>query len=276
MEERKAQLIISNIADKIFHKVNLGFNPGVLDVLSNLDSTEPDIELLKVQIGNDILGRLFGIANSAYFGQLRRGNVETFYEVVTRLGMDFTKLIILFMSMAGISKDEKTKIIFARSFATSIIASKLLANECSLTYEDAKKVEMGGLLLEIGKIIISVYHSVYPEEYKQAGIDDDFATRYHSVLGIKFIENFKFSETLKEIISAKCLTIGQKLITLPGIVMVAHSIVDYSFQNFHNKLVIASPMPDRNGNVISTTAWVIEGMFRAVGLSGYIEIINKN
>ena len=190
--------------------------------------------------------------------------------------MDFTKLIIIFIALTNLSNDDETKIIFARSFAISIIATKLLANECGLTHEDAKQVEIGGLLLEIGKIMIAVYKSIYPDEYEQAGIDDDFVSCYHSLLGVKFIDHFKLSEKLKALVSAKCVTLGQKLITLSGIVMVAHSIVDDSFRKFHNKLVIASPMPDREGKVIYTTGWAIEGMFRAAGLSRHIEIINQN
>lgn len=274
MEEQRAQSIVSDITEKIFDEVNLGFDPEVLDVLSNLDSSEQQIELLKAKIGEDILARLFGIANSVYFGQLKRGRVDAFYEVVTRLGMDFTKLIILFMSMTALSKDEEVNVIFARSFATSILASKLFANECGLTYEDTKIVEMGGLLLEIGKIVIAVYRSLYHEDYEQAGIDDGFIRAYHSMLGIKFIERYNFSEKLKDIISAKCLTLGQKLMTLSGIVTTAYAVVDYSFRTNHNKLVIASPLPDQEGNVAYTTGWAIEGMFKAVGLSKHIELIN--
>jgi HD-like signal output (HDOD) protein len=272
MEEEKANAVISQIAEKIFDEVHLGFDPEVLEVLNDLDSTEHDIEILKGKIGEDILGRLFSIANSVYFGQLKRGQVETFYDVVTRLGMDFTRLIIIFIAMAHLSSNERVKMIYARSFATSILAGKLLANECGLTYGDAKKVEIGGLLLEIGKIIMAVYQSLCPDDYEQAGIDDDFVSAYHSLLGVKFIEHYNFSENLKEMVSTKCLSLGPKLMTLPGIVVAAHHIVDSSFRRFHNKLVIASPMPDREGNVVYTTGWAIEGMFRAVGLSRHIEI----
>ncbi|MBN1380640.1 MAG: HDOD domain-containing protein [Deltaproteobacteria bacterium] len=275
-EEQKIALILSDIAEKIFNEVSLGFDPEVFDVLDNLDSTEQQIEFLKVKIGEDILARLFGIANSVYFGQLKRGKVDTFYEVITRLGMDLTKLIIIFMSMAALSKDEEVKIIFARSFATSILASKLIANECGLTYEDTKKVEIGGLLLEIGKIMIVVYRSLYPDDYKQAGIDESFVTEHHTTLGLMFIEKYNFSENLKDIISAKYLTLGQKLVKLSSIVLIAHTLVDHSFRNFHNKLIIASPLPDPDGNITYTTGWAIESMFKAVGLSKHIKLLNPS
>lgn len=275
MDDDKAHDIVSAIADKIFNEVKFGFNPEVLDVLSNLDSTEKEIEVLKGKIDNDILARLFSIANSVYFGQMKRGKVETFYEVVTRLGMDFTRLIIIFIAKTSLSQDESVKSLYAKSFATSVLAGKLLACECSLTYDDAKKVEMGGLLFEIGRIIFSVYRALYPEEYEHADINERFIDEYQPYLGSKFVEHYKFSDYLKDIVSTKYLTLGPKLITLAGIVLMANSMADYSFTRF-GKLVLVSPLPDREGNLVYTTGWAIEGMFKAVGLSKYIQIVDAS
>ncbi len=157
MNTEKANLILADIEDKILNKVNLGFDPVVLDVLNNPDASEREIELLKARIGDEILARLLGIANSAYYGQLRKGTVDTFYKVVSRLGMDFARVLIIFLAIAAPSKDKEVKTIYAKSFATSILGGKLLAKEFGLRDNDAKKVELGGLLLEIGKIIIAIY-----------------------------------------------------------------------------------------------------------------------
>ena len=275
MDDEKAQLILADIEDKIFDKVNLGFDPEVLDVLDNPDVSDREIELLKAKIGDDIMVRLFGIANSVHYGQLRRGSVDTFYKVVSRLGMDFTRVLIIFLAFAALSKDKEVKIIFAKSFATSILGGKILAKEFGLRDNDAKKVELGGLLLEIGKIIIAVYRSLYNDDYVQAEIGEDFISVYHSHLGVKIIEKFNLPEFLKDMISMECLTLETELISLSGIVMVAYSIVDLSFRRFSNKLVIASPMPDPDGTVAHTIGAVIEDTFKAVGLGGYIEIIRQ-
>lgn len=275
MDDEKANLILADIEDKIFDKVNLGFDPEVLDVLDNPDVSDREIELLKSKIGDDIMVRLFGVANSVHYGQLRRGSVDTFYKVVSRLGMDFTRVLIIFLAFAALSKDKEVKIIFAKSFATSILGGKILAKEFGLRDNDAKKVELGGLLLELGKIIIAVYRSLYNDEYEQAEIGENFISANHSYLGIKIIDKFKLPEFLKEMMSAECLTLEKELISLSGIVTVAYSVVDLSFRRFGNKLIIASPMPDPEGTVVHTIGAVIYDTFKAVGLGEYIEIIRQ-
>ena len=71
--------------------------------------------------------------------------------------MDFARVLIIFLASAALSKDKEVNIIFAKSFATSILGGRILAKEFGLRDNDAKKVELGGLLLEIGKIIIAIY-----------------------------------------------------------------------------------------------------------------------
>jgi len=275
MDDEKAQLILADIEKKIFDKVHMGFDPEVLDVLDNPDVSDKEIEMLKSKIGDDIVVRLFNIASSVYYGQLRRGSVDTFYKAVSRLGMDFTRVLIIFLAFAALSKDKEVKVIFAKSFATSILGGKILAKEFGLRDSDAKKVELGGLLLEIGKIIIAVYRSLYNEDYEKAEIGEDFISSYHSHLGIKIIEKFKLPEFLKEMISMEYLTLEKELISLSGIVMVAYSIIDLSFRRFGNRLIIASPMPDPDEAAVHTIGEVIYDTFKAVGLGGYIEIIRQ-
>jgi hypothetical protein len=272
MDNEKAHQILSDIEDKLLNSVNLGFDHEVLAVLGDSDASEKEIELLKGKIGDDILFRLFNIANSVYYGQLRRGPVDTFYKVVSRLGMDFARVLIIFLAFASLSKDKDVRIIFARSFATSILGGKVLAKEFGLRDGDARKVELGGLLLEIGKIIIALYRSLYKDAYEESEIGEEFISQHHYCLGMKIIEKYELPEFLKEMISTDCITLETELMSLSGIVMLAYSIVDLSFRRFGNKFVIASPMPDPDGMVVHTTGEVIEETFKAVGLAGYIEV----
>jgi len=275
MDADKATLILSDIEDKIFNKINFGFDPEVLDVLNNHDASEREIELLKAKIGDDLLARLFGVANSAYYGQLKRGSVDTFYKVVSRLGMDFARVLIIFLAFAAVSKNKEIKTIFAKSFATAIVGGKLLAKEFGLRDNDAKKVELAGLLLEIGKIIFALYKSLHKDAYEEAEIGEEFISQYHTGLGVKIIEKYKLPEFLKDMISTNCLALEKELLSLSGIVMLAFSIVDLSFRRFGNRLVIASPMPDPDGMLVHTTGAVIEETFKAVGLAEYIEVIRQ-
>ena len=273
MDAETVHQILLDIEDKILNNVNLGFDPDVLAVLSDPDANESEIELLKSKIGDEILARLFSIANSAYYGHLKRGTVDTFYKVVSRLGMDFARVLIIFLSFAALSKDKEVRIICAKSFATSMIGGKILAKEIGLRDDDARRVEIGGLLFEIGRIIIALYGSLYKDEYEQAQIGEDFISQHQSHLGMKFMEKFGLPEFLKDVISTTCLTLETELISLSGIVIAAYSIVDLSFRSFDNKLVLSSPMPDPEGMIVHTIGATIEETFKAVGLGGYIEII---
>jgi HD-like signal output (HDOD) protein len=273
MDAEKVNQIILDIEDKILNNVKLGFDPDVLAVLSNPDANESEIELLKSKIGDEILARIFGIANSIHFGHLRRGTVDTFYKVVSRLGMDFARVLIIFLSFAALSKDREVKNICAKNFATSIIGSRILAKDFGLRDSDIRRVEIGGLLFEIGRIIIALYRSLYKDDYEQAQIGEDFVTQYQSYFGTKIVEKFSLPDFVKDIISTKGLSLETEFISLSGIVIVACSIVELSFRRFNNKLVLFSPMPDPEGMIVHTTGAVIEETFKAVGLGGYIEII---
>ncbi|MGA3207847.1 MAG: HDOD domain-containing protein [Syntrophales bacterium] len=264
--------IISDIEDKILNNVNLGFDPDVLTVLSDPDANESEIELLKSKMGDEILVRLFSIANSSYYGHLKRGTVDTFYKVVSRLGMDFARVLIILLSFAALSKDKEVRIICAKSFATSIIGGRILAKEFGLRDDDTRRVEIGGLLFDIGRIIIALYRSLYKNEYEQAQIGEDFISQHQSRLGMKFMDKFGLPEFLKDVISTTCLTLETELISLSGIVVTAYSIVDLSFRRFDNKLVLSSPMPDPEGMIVHTMGATIEDIFKAVGVGGYIEI----
>jgi hypothetical protein len=273
MDVETVNQILLDIENKILNNVNVGFDPDVLAVLSNPDANESEIELLKSKIGDEILARLFGIANSIHFGHLRRGTVDTFYKVVSRLGMDFARVLIIFLSFAALSRDKEVRIICAKSFATSIIGGRMLAKEFGLRDDDARRVEIGGLLFEIGRIIIALYGALYKDEYEQAQIGEDFISQHQSHLGMKFLEKFGLPEFLKDVISTTCLTLETELVSLSGIVIAAYSIVDLSFRRFDNKLVLSSPMPDPEGMIVHTVGATIKEIFKAVGLGGYIEII---
>jgi HD-like signal output (HDOD) protein len=273
MDTETVNQIILDIEDKILNILNLGFDPDVLAVLSDPDANESEIELLKSKIGDEVLVRLFSIANSAYYGHLKRGEVDTFYKVVSRLGMDFARVLIIFLSFAALSKDREVRIICAKSFATSVIGGRVLAKEFGLRDDDARRVETGGLLFEIGRIIIALYRSLYKDEYEQAQIGEDFISQHQSRLGMKFMEKFGLPEFLKDVISTTCLTFETELISLSGIVIVAYSIVDLSFRRFDNKLVLSSPMPDPEGMIVHTMGATIKDIFKAVGLGEHIEIV---
>jgi hypothetical protein len=218
--------------------------------------------------------RVFNIANSAYYGSLRKGSIYTFYEVVTRLGMNHTKALIIVLALQILARDDKEiEVVFARSFASSVLG-KILAQQFGLREENAKSVELGGLFSEIGKMIILLYRKLHAADDER--IDEDFIRKYHPYLAERIIEKFALPDFLKQMVFAESIIVEENYVTVSGLAQIAIDIVAASFQKFHNHLVIealSSSVWGRDEQMALET--IIENQFNAVGLSKYLRIIKK-
>jgi HD-like signal output (HDOD) protein len=63
--------------------------------------------MITVQISSEILLTILGIANSAYYGKSRKGNISNFYKVVTRLGMNHVKVLIVILALRILARGDK-------------------------------------------------------------------------------------------------------------------------------------------------------------------------
>ncbi|HOW57411.1 MAG TPA: HDOD domain-containing protein [Smithellaceae bacterium] len=273
MEREEIINLLNIIEAKMIDKVTLGFSPEVLGVLDNVESSNSEIELLKARIGNEILMRVFNVANSAYYGSLRKGSIYTFYEVVTRLGMTHTKALIIILALQILARDDREiEVIFARSFAASVVG-KVLAQQFGLRDDIVKKVELGALFSEIGKMIIVLYKKLHaPDDYR---INDDFISKYHPYLGERIVEKFALPDYLKHMIFSENIVIEENYITISGITHIAINIVSSSFSKHHDRLYIEA-IPSLNGRDESTALdKIIEDQFNAVNLGKYLRIIRK-
>jgi hypothetical protein len=273
MEREEILNLIDLIETIMISKETLGFSPEVLEILDNVEASNQEIELLKARIGNEILMRIFNIANSAYYGTLRKGGISTFYEVVTRLGMSHTKALIIILALQLLAKDDKeVEVIFARSYASSVMG-KLVAQQFGMRDDAAKKVELGGLFSEIGRMIIVLYKKLHAPEDER--IDDDFVNRYHPYLSERIVEKFALPDYLKQMLFSESLVVEENYITLSGLTQIAIGIVGTSFNKHHNHLVIEvlSSLRDRDETIALDR--IISDQFNAVGLGKYLRIIRK-
>jgi len=274
MDKDEIVSLLDSIEEKMIDKVTLGFSPEVLGILDNVEASNQEIEMLKTRIGNEILMRVFNIANSAYYGSLRKGSIYTFYEVVTRLGMNHTKALIIILALQILARDDKEiEVIFARSFASSVLG-KILAQQFGMREDNAKRVELGGLFSEIGKMIILLYKKLHAPDDER--IDEDFVKKYHPYLAERIIEKFALPDYLKQMIFSESIVVEENYITVSGMTQIAINFVEASFHKFHNHLVIEALLPPVTGRdeamVLET---IIEGQFNAVGLGKYLRIIRK-
>jgi hypothetical protein len=265
-EEKEDLEILTEIEETVIKKINLGFDPRVLEILDREDATKNQIESLKEMISKEIVIRLFSLGNSIYYGRLRAGKFSSFSEIILRLGMDPSKIYILSLSLFFMNPDREFISLAARSFIISILG-KILAVQMGLKDEDVKKVELGGLFLKVGKVFMLLY-----ERQRGEPLDEGFISRCYPYLGLKMIERFKLPDFLNEVLSAPVCSFTENSFSVRGMVQLAHTVVDKGFKKY-GKFVIQSPMPDREGLVTSTLGSIMAAQLEAVGLGAYLEII---
>lgn len=269
-----SQEILLDIERKVLDKFNFGFNPDAITLLNDPNVSQREIEGIKGMISAEILAKIMDIANSAYFGTLKKGKVTTFYDAVIHLGMKHTELLILYFSLFILAKDRDMELIMAKSFSRYVLGGYVYAKEFGLNNDATYKVELGCLFMDIGKIIIHLYRKKFTEDYDRFGINEVFIEKHHAHLGFKVCERFNIPEEMKQMIFHRYFTLDAKHIALSGILKTVYSLVEALFRESHGKLVITSPMPDNDERLTHSLGVVIQELFSAVGLSGYLEIID--
>lgn len=273
MKQEEIIELLDTIVEKMINEDSLGFSPAILQVLDNVEASNQEIEKIKTQIGIDILAHLFNMANSVYFGSLKKGSIQTFYEVVTRLGMSHTKAFIIILALRILARDDQEiESIFARCFASAVLG-KILAGQFGMREDTAKKVELGGLFSEIGKMIILLYKKKYAPE--DPLLDDRFIDAYHGYLTERIIDKFALPDYLTAMLFFEGLVVEANYLTMSSMTRMAVSIVNDHFHKHHQHLLIdAMPLLQGHDKKISLDV-MIEEQFHAVGLGKYLRIIKK-
>jgi hypothetical protein len=260
--------LLDAIEDKMMGADTLGFSPDVLAVLDDMEAGNNEIEMLKFRIAPEILVKIFNIANSAYYGALKKGNIHTFYELVTRLGMSHTKALIIILAQQKLARgDEKVEAVFAGSFAASVVG-KLLALQMGVREDAAKRVELGGLFSEIGKMIMIVYKKLHAADDER--IDDVFVEKYFPYLTERIIDVFALPDYLKAMVFQEGLGVEAGHITLSGITRLAISFVRESFRKHHNRLLVEPLALPLESDQLMSLEHIIAEQFNAVGLGMYL------
>ena len=189
-----------------------------------------------------------------------------FSEIILRLGTEPSKIYILSLSAFFVQGDKEFRSLAARAFMISMLG-KMLAKQMGMKEEDAKRVELGGLFLKVGKVYMRLY-----ERERGEPLERTFVTKYYRYLGSKMVERFKLPDFLLEVLSSPVCSFTESSFNIRGVVQLAHAIVDKNFANY-GKFIIQSPMPDKEGLVTSTLGSIMESQLDAVGLGSFLEII---
>ncbi|MCX5855268.1 MAG: HDOD domain-containing protein [Deltaproteobacteria bacterium] len=249
----------------------LGFDPSILFVLDDVEIGQREIENLKSKLGTDIFTYLFNIANSAFHGSLKMGPVKHFFDVVNRLGTQYTKVLILLFAMHRLAQgNHDAEIIYAKSFSASVVG-RIMARGFGFRDDGARQVELACLLANVGALMMTVYRSRYSAAYYIAS--DEFIEQNHSYLTEKIMRRFQLPEYLHEMILTNCFILDRMGIGLPTVVKLAISAVDWSFRTLNNKLVFRSPYTSLEDRFAPSLAAIVEEQFAAAGLKKYLVII---
>jgi hypothetical protein len=261
-----------NIIEEVLLKEDvLAFDPVVFSALDDPNASQKEIEELKIKLGPDLFNHLFSIANSAYHGSLKLGRVRHFFDVVTRLGMEHTKVAILMFAMHRLAQGNmEAELLYVKSFATSVVG-RILARGLGFSDDAARKVELGCLFFHFGSLMMFVYRSHHQDE--EFHIDNDFIEENRAFLTERMICRFRLPDYLFEMIKTSCLSIDPMGVKLSGVVQMAIAIVELSFQRFDNRLVVQSPMPSHDDGISITLGSIIEEKFSAAGLRQYLQIV---
>jgi len=268
-EEEKQQADI--IFNETLGKVNLGFDPEILNVLDDPESSEQQRDDIKKKLSQDIVAHLILLANSAYLGNITAGKAATFAAVIMRLGTIYIKIFIIGFGLLALAKDERSRALLAKSFSAAVVG-KLLAEQLNWNKEYVQRVEVCCLFLEIGKILLFLY-----ENMQETTLAADFIDRYHLFMAQKIVEKFKLPDYIGRsvfcVFGDTSLNYNHNSMSTEGAVMMAYATVNYIFSREH-RLVVRSPMPSAVDDLGLTPGKAIYNYLTALSMSSsYLKIV---
>jgi hypothetical protein len=261
---------IEIIEQTLLSKEVLEFDPEILSLLDDPETSQSQIEDLKIKLGPALFNHLFDVANSAYHGSLKMGKVRHFYDVVNRLGMQHTKAAILMFEMHRLARgDVETTLVYVKSFAASVIG-RMLARGLGFNDDAARKVELGCLFLNFGLLMMLVYRNRFQGE--SFHLDDPFIRTHQALLSQRIVNRFRLPGYLTEMIDTRCFSLDRMAVNLCGVVQMGIAAVEYSFRQFDDQFVVRADLPAAmDGSV--TLGGILRDQFSAAGLRSYLKIL---
>jgi hypothetical protein len=181
------------------------------------------------------------------------------------------KALILALAVFHHSRgDPELELLFARSYATSVMA-QVLALQMGFRDDAVRKTELAGMLLEMGRKGLLVYRRTTGNE--GGAVDDDFIDAYHPYLGERLAAHFGLPGYVRSMILARTLILEERDLSLAGVVRLAHDTVRASFDRYGGRLVLSCTTPKPATDTSRTLEAIIRDKFRAVDLEDRLHII---
>jgi len=263
--DKQDRELLDAIEEYLAGEGHFGIDPQVLLILDNLDSSKSEIASIEKLMDEIIAIRLRKLAGAVFRGMAGHGKPKTFNDVIASLGMRPAKNLIVAIALFSRLGTEHKRLETA-SFAASLFA-KIIAEQMGFERSAVEKAELGGLFLNLGKVVIAMYQST-----SRIDIDAAFVQRHQCYLAAKIIAQFNLPEFLEQMIREGRLVLQKRSFSANGIVYLAQALVDKATDEF-GVIEIKAPMPDSRDNLDVTLGSIISEYFIQIGLGQFVKII---
>jgi len=156
-----------------------------------------------------LTARLLRVANSPFYGLSRK--VDTVDRACTVLGLNTVKNLALSVSVMGVFKSKSQEATFdmADMWRHSLGCAVAAKAVFELRYKGGENVFVGGILHDIGKMILEIYmskeykeiHELYGEDMSLVDAEMYIIGRTHALVGRLLARKWKFTEAMEEMIA---------------------------------------------------------------------------
>jgi len=259
--------LLEKIENVIFSRINLGIDFSELNILDDLNVSKRKLQELgaKISVNNaEVAATLLEIAHSIYFNRMIHGEVPDFFNAVMLMGAERVKLLIFSVSLFFLEKGSAARQRAAKSASIGVLG-RIIAEEMNIKDELVRKVEMGGLLSQLGKNIFMKAREM------GMNIADDFIQKNEGHLAARIIDRLGLDPSLKQTLDLSSLEFDEYSLAVVGIIKLAEALTEDSFVKY-GKLVLRSPMPDNKNIVVKTPGNDIKKLFAALGVEDFLEV----
>ncbi|MBI4292869.1 MAG: HDOD domain-containing protein [Betaproteobacteria bacterium] len=263
--EKQDRELLAAIEEYLAGEGNFGIDPQVLAILDDLEASKSEIASIENLIDEMIAIRLRKLAGAVFRGMTGHGKPKTFNDVIASLGTQPAKNFIIAIALFSRLGTEHVKL-ETGSCAVSLFA-KMIAEQMGFDRSAVEKAALGGLFLNLGKIVIAMYQSA-----AKIDIDAGFAERHQRYLASKIIAQFNLPEFLEEMIREDTLVLQRRSFSVTGIVFLAQALVDRIIDEA-GVIRIKSPMPEGKDNLEVSLGSMFFEYFIQIGLGRFVKII---
>jgi hypothetical protein len=187
-----------------------------------------------------------------------------FFDAVIRLGADRVKMLVFSLSLLALDKGGDARIRAAKSASISVIG-KIIAEQMNLREDLVVQIEAGGLISQLGRGMLMKARDLGME------VSDEFVDKYENHMAARIIEWLDLDPFLKNTLDLSTVEFDEDSFSPGGIIELAKSVTESSF-NKYGKLIVQSPMPDKEGIVARTPGDDIKTLFTILGVEEFLEI----